>query len=222
MDTLKTVQGVVQEKGKLVAAVPPNGLVVLGEDHEYVSHLEQMARARVVKAQGKGVDVSRNVVAVCHELKIPRQVVENALERFQAPEHRLRRMEFPGLTVIDDTYNANPLSMRLGLDTVAATSKPGQRRVAILGYMAELGDEAASYHRELCSLRARARRSSNRRGGSCTALLTGSLVPRERRVRGRDRKPRIRERLLSRQRFILVADGARSCPAVANRAVAGA
>ena len=53
------------------------------------------------------------------------------------------------MTVIDDSWNANPMSMKLGLDVLAELSQPGQRPVAILGHMAELGDEGARYHEEV-------------------------------------------------------------------------
>jgi UDP-N-acetylmuramoyl-tripeptide--D-alanyl-D-alanine ligase len=48
-----------------------------------------------------------------------------------------------GAVVIDDAYNANPTSMSAALDALAAL--PATRRVAILGLMAELGDEAAAH-----------------------------------------------------------------------------
>ncbi len=43
-----------------------------------------------------------------------------------------------GVTVIDDTYNANPTSMTAAVDTLSALKVPG-RRCAVLGDMAELG-----------------------------------------------------------------------------------
>jgi len=52
-----------------------------------------------------------------------------------------------GVTVVNDCYNANPMSMRAALDHLAAT--PASRRIAILGGMAELGPEADRWHREL-------------------------------------------------------------------------
>ena len=53
------------------------------------------------------------------------------------------------MTIIDDSYNANPLSMRLGLDRLTEAAQPVQRRVAFLGSMGELGDEAAQYHQQI-------------------------------------------------------------------------
>jgi UDP-N-acetylmuramoyl-tripeptide--D-alanyl-D-alanine ligase len=52
-----------------------------------------------------------------------------------------------GIVLVNDCYNANPVSMRAALDHLATLD--GGRRIAVLGEMAELGDHAASYHREV-------------------------------------------------------------------------
>jgi UDP-N-acetylmuramoyl-tripeptide--D-alanyl-D-alanine ligase len=52
------------------------------------------------------------------------------------------------VTVIDDCYNANPMSMRAALDDLAATAGEG-RRVAVLGDMLELGPEEGRFHAEI-------------------------------------------------------------------------
>jgi UDP-N-acetylmuramoyl-tripeptide--D-alanyl-D-alanine ligase len=56
-----------------------------------------------------------------------------------------------GVTVIDDCYNANPMSMRAALDELAAASSGSDagRRVAVLGDMLELGDDERRYHVEI-------------------------------------------------------------------------
>jgi UDP-N-acetylmuramoyl-tripeptide--D-alanyl-D-alanine ligase len=57
-------------------------------------------------------------------------------------------VELPGgVTVVNDCYNANPMSMRAALDHLAASAAP--RRVAVLGAMAELGEGSDEYHREI-------------------------------------------------------------------------
>jgi UDP-N-acetylmuramoyl-tripeptide--D-alanyl-D-alanine ligase len=52
-----------------------------------------------------------------------------------------------GIVLVNDCYNANPVSMRAALDHLAATE--ATRRIAVLGEMAELGAEAPGYHREI-------------------------------------------------------------------------
>lgn len=52
-----------------------------------------------------------------------------------------------GIVLVNDCYNANPVSMRAALDHLAGFD--GGRRIAVLGEMAELGPGAAGYHREV-------------------------------------------------------------------------
>jgi UDP-N-acetylmuramoyl-tripeptide--D-alanyl-D-alanine ligase len=57
-----------------------------------------------------------------------------------------------GIVLVNDSYNANPISMRAALDHLAGGAggaATGGRRIAVLGEMKELGPEAASYHREI-------------------------------------------------------------------------
>jgi len=58
-------------------------------------------------------------------------------------------VELPGDAIlINDCYNANPVSMRAALDHLASLEVSG-RRLAVLGEMRELGPDAAGYHREV-------------------------------------------------------------------------
>jgi UDP-N-acetylmuramoyl-tripeptide--D-alanyl-D-alanine ligase len=54
-----------------------------------------------------------------------------------------------GATLIDDSFNGNPASMVAALDSLKARPVAKGRRIAILGDMLELGDEAPSYHTDL-------------------------------------------------------------------------
>jgi UDP-N-acetylmuramoyl-tripeptide--D-alanyl-D-alanine ligase len=57
-------------------------------------------------------------------------------------------VELPGgVTVVNDCYNANPMSMRAALDHLAGSH--AERRIAVLGTMAELGPDSYRYHREV-------------------------------------------------------------------------
>jgi UDP-N-acetylmuramoyl-tripeptide--D-alanyl-D-alanine ligase len=52
-----------------------------------------------------------------------------------------------GIVLVNDCYNANPVSMRAALDHLGTLA--GERRIAVLGEMAELGSGAPAYHREV-------------------------------------------------------------------------
>ncbi|MCB1235810.1 MAG: UDP-N-acetylmuramoyl-tripeptide--D-alanyl-D-alanine ligase [Verrucomicrobiae bacterium] len=77
----------------------------------------------------------------------PAEVAE-ALSEARLTGGRLQFRESGGLTFLDDSYNANPDSMRAALATLAATPSAG-RKAAVLGRMAELGEHEETEHREL-------------------------------------------------------------------------
>jgi UDP-N-acetylmuramoyl-tripeptide--D-alanyl-D-alanine ligase len=145
----KTVEGVYFEKRALVQGAPPNGLVVLGSGHEFVERLRADSKAPVVVVDGRGIELAQNIArVVCKHLGLPENIIEAGLKSYEPPKSRLSQFTSGGITVIDDSYNANPLSMKLGLDTLADEKNKG-RRVAMLGFMAELGDLSQTYHQEI-------------------------------------------------------------------------
>ncbi len=66
--------------------------------------------------------------------------------RFSALRGERRELS-GGVVVIDDCYNANPMSMRAAIDDLDATAPA--RRVAVLGDMLELGGQSERLHREI-------------------------------------------------------------------------
>ena len=72
--------------------------------------------------------------------------LQRRLDGLTLPGGRLRRVDVAGRNVIDDAYNANPASMRAALDILSLGAPP---RVAVLGEMRELGDDASVAHREV-------------------------------------------------------------------------
>ena len=150
LERFKTLEGVANEKIALVKAVPPSGLVVLGCGHDFVAQFEQASNAPVVKVDGKGAEFAERAArAICSYLRIPDAVVKSGLQAFKPPKGRLNVLKLCNMTLIDDSYNANPTSMKYGLDTLAKTEAQGGRKIAVLGHMAELGENAPPYHKEI-------------------------------------------------------------------------
>ncbi|MDD2722117.1 MAG: UDP-N-acetylmuramoyl-tripeptide--D-alanyl-D-alanine ligase [Gallionella sp.] len=80
-------------------------------------------------------------------LNVPLESIVAGLESFGGVPGRLQRKPARnGATVIDDTYNANPASMRAAIDVLAQASG---KRVLVLGDMGELGENAAAFHAEM-------------------------------------------------------------------------
>lgn len=70
------------------------------------------------------------------------------LRHFKAPAMRWETTRAGGFTVINDAYNANPLSMRAALETFAGSDVTGTKVVCI-GDMLELGDASDRQHRDV-------------------------------------------------------------------------
>ena len=89
--------------------------------------------------------------AVAEHLGVPLDEVEAALAEGSHAPHRMALVEAAdGATVIDDTYNASPVSMAAALDFLAESPvAPGRHRYAVLGDMLELGPDEERLHREI-------------------------------------------------------------------------
>ncbi|WIM70101.1 UDP-N-acetylmuramoyl-tripeptide--D-alanyl-D-alanine ligase [Corynebacterium suedekumii] len=80
------------------------------------------------------------------------EVAERLGAHENASAHRMDvRTRADGVTVINDSYNANPDSMRAGIAALAytAAARPHARSIAVLGEMSELGPDAQESHRQL-------------------------------------------------------------------------
>jgi UDP-N-acetylmuramoyl-tripeptide--D-alanyl-D-alanine ligase len=155
LELLGTVEAIARTKAELlahvrVAIVPydepllephlPAGvdIVRFGDDESVLdalelpftsAHMRRNAQAAVAAARAVGVEPSG---AVDLELSPRRGQVHTS----------------HNVTVIDDCYNANPLSMRAALDDLA-TKRPAGRRIAVLGDMLELGPAEREEHRAI-------------------------------------------------------------------------
>jgi len=89
-------------------------------------------------------------IAVCRRLGLAEDEIAAALERLSGVPLRLRIRRGGGVTVLDDTYNANPQSMRGALGSLTHLPCEG-RRVLVCGDMRELAAASKALHRDLGS-----------------------------------------------------------------------
>ncbi|MCL2850138.1 MAG: UDP-N-acetylmuramoyl-tripeptide--D-alanyl-D-alanine ligase [Micrococcales bacterium] len=105
----------------------PVRLRLVGEHHVH----NALATAAAALVMGLGVD---EVAAALSTAQI-------------CSPHRMHVVDRPdGVTIVDDSYNANPDSMRAALKALAVLSRPDRRSVAVLGEMLELGEASLMAH----------------------------------------------------------------------------
>jgi UDP-N-acetylmuramoyl-tripeptide--D-alanyl-D-alanine ligase len=96
--------------------------------------------------------------AIAAELGMEGPAIADALSR--ATTRSAKRMEVrerpDGVLVVNDAYNANPDSMRAGIEALGHMIARGRRGIAVLGHMAELGDIDVASHAEAGRLAAQA------------------------------------------------------------------
>ena len=90
-------------------------------------------------------------VACALELGASPQEIEEAAESYRPPAHRLQALSAPFGTMLDDTYNANPASMRAALHVLTSYGAPGAQRVFVFGDMLGLGEGSDCFHREIAT-----------------------------------------------------------------------
>ncbi|MGH2463094.1 MAG: UDP-N-acetylmuramoyl-tripeptide--D-alanyl-D-alanine ligase [Candidatus Limnocylindria bacterium] len=88
--------------------------------------------------------------AVAERFAVPLADVAAALEAGSHAPHRMAIEEMPGgTTLVDDTYNASPISVAAALEFLAETPIGRGRRLAVLGDMLELGPNERALHEEV-------------------------------------------------------------------------
>jgi UDP-N-acetylmuramoyl-tripeptide--D-alanyl-D-alanine ligase len=162
LELVESLEGVRRAKGELIAALPPGGTAIVPSDFSVDRDDVDVVRvadphARIADGRTEVAGVSFNftarhqaqnaatALAALDALGLPRPArVEVGFSRWRGEEDELPG----GGLLINDAYNANPVSMRAALAYLAERAGE-RRRVAILGDMAELGRTAPMYHREV-------------------------------------------------------------------------
>ncbi len=171
LELVGSLEKVLEAKSELIAGLPPGGTAIVPDDFPVtrddigvVRFGEPDARVEddrtLLRFDGREVELNftarhqaRNALAALSAARALGLTIEGPVE---VAFSRWRGEEMPlpgGGLLINDAYNANPLSMRAALEH-AVDRASGRRVVAVLGDMAELGPDAPRYHRELGELAA--------------------------------------------------------------------
>jgi len=86
--------------------------------------------------------------AVARELKLDLDAAAEALQQFVVPGGRGELSQHGGLTIVNDSYNANPQSFATAI-ALAQELRPGRRLIFVAGTMRELGTHAEALHAEV-------------------------------------------------------------------------
>lgn len=89
--------------------------------------------------------------AVGERLGLKKEDIKTALEKYTPSEFRMELVEIGKIRVINDSYNANPVSVKFALETLKRMENKG-RKIALLGDMLELGEKSKHFHREIGKL----------------------------------------------------------------------
>lgn len=87
-------------------------------------------------------------LAVADKSGVSMTAAARNLEQFSGFQNRQQIYEAEGVTIIDDTYNASPASMKAAIDILVSMKTSG-RRIAVLADMKELGPDAPGFHHEI-------------------------------------------------------------------------
>ena len=166
LEKVGTLEGVIRAKSELIAALPEGGTAVVPADfavaREDLRVIRVGADVKLEAFEPPLLRTSRGEVEVNFTA---RHLAQNAVTAIATAvavglelparlevafaDWRNQELELPGGGVLlNDAWNANPISMRAALEHLTELAA-GRRRVAVLGEMAELGDYAATGHGEV-------------------------------------------------------------------------
>lgn len=111
------------------------------------------SKSVVINLPTFGIHTAQNALsaaAVGLKFGVSLKKIKSALEAFKSYDKRMQVIEIDGYTIINDTYNASPESMKMAIQTMSMM-KGYFQKVAVLGDMLELGEFSEKFHRELAN-----------------------------------------------------------------------
>jgi UDP-N-acetylmuramoyl-tripeptide--D-alanyl-D-alanine ligase len=115
-------------------------------------HLQHEKESWPIRLNVPGLQNVSNALAaaaVCICLHEPPEHIVAGLVRFSGVAKRFSLVSIPGdVMLVDDTYNANPSSLKAAIESVEAMVNGGSRIIVGLGEMMELGDDTVKAHRQ--------------------------------------------------------------------------
>ena len=113
-------------------------------------HISTKQQKIVLNMLGKHqVDNALVATACAHALNIDITTIKQGLQNTEAAVGRLKIIHCGKLTIIDDSYNANPHSMKAAINTLAGFTG---EKVLVLGPMADLGKDSLAWHQQIGKL----------------------------------------------------------------------
>ncbi len=162
LSLVETIENVARAKAELVESLPVGGTAIVPDDEPLLEPFLARPGITVVRVPADAPLPFETAFTSAHQRRNARLAWAVA-ERLGVPPpdgrlevefSRLREEERPlpgGGLLLNDCYNANPMSMRAALLNLVERAGD-RRRVAVLGSMAELGEASAGYHLEIAAL----------------------------------------------------------------------
>ena len=142
----------VRWKGPTVSFGQAEGDVQLTHLERESATIKAQGRELTVRVPGGGVHRGLTITAccaLCVALGVELDGVVERLASVEVPRGRGNVLRLGNIVLVDDSYNANPESVRQALVSLAASN--ARRKIAVLGDMLELGDEESAMHRGLAT-----------------------------------------------------------------------
>ena len=113
----------------------------------FILHIESQSCPIILKVPGRHqVDNALAAAAMAHAAKVPLELIKQGLEQASTASGRMQLHQLNHLLLVDDTYNANPKSVKAAIDWLH--EREGSSWL-ILGDMGEMGSDNTSWHQEL-------------------------------------------------------------------------